>query len=300
MLNVEFQNLLVRSFTLDWLELSWEIKNTTLDPHDFDWSVERSESPLGPWDPLTDAFQDRYQFIDNRVNLEHRWRQLYYRLKSVRKNDATDVVYSDAATLAADPDLIAQEIRLLEQTVFKEFIGRTCWLFPVRTFGQYCPHCMDVGKGGTYRKIRSNCLTCYDTKYARGYMDPMELSVQFDPSPKAQQALGTGETQQSNTTARMSYFPLVKPGDIIVEPENRRWRVVKVSSTERLRAKVHHEMTLHEISKGDIEFAMEIDVGELRNLAPSPERNFSNPQNLEAFEDEAIAATLVAYGYDNE
>jgi hypothetical protein len=296
--NFAFKDLIVRSFSLDWLEVSWEVENTTLDPHSFDWYIERSESPEGPWDPLADAFQDRYRFIDHRVNLLERWRSLYYRLKSVEKADTSNVVYSSPATLGAEPDLIAKEIQLLERTVWREFTGRKCWLYPVRTFGQYCPHCMDIGKGGTFRKLRSNCHTCYDTKYARGYMNPIELYIQFDPSPKSAQQLGTGETQQSNTTARMGNFPLVKPGDIIVESENRRWRVVQVASTERLRSKVHHELTLHELVKGDVEFQLPVDVGSLRDLDPSPERNFSNPQNLEAFEDELNLATLKAYGYD--
>jgi hypothetical protein len=299
--NFVFKDLIVRSFSLDWLEFSWEIENTKLDPWDYDWSVERSESPEGPWDPIAGPFSDRYRFIDNRVNLLHRWRQLYYRVKSVKKDDDTEVVYSSSATLSADPDLIAQEIQLLERTVWREFTGRKCYLIPVRTFGQYCPHCMDIeGKGSTFRKLRSNCLTCYDTQWARGYLNPIEISIQFDPSPKTSQNQGTGETQQSNTTARMGNFPLVKPRDIIIEPENRRWRVVQVSSTERLRAKVHHELTLHEIVKGDIEFQIEIDVGDLRNLDPSPERNFSNPQNLEGFEDEGMIGALKAYGYRND
>lgn len=294
-----FKGPLVRSFSLDWLEFTWEIENGMLDPYDFDWYVERSESPEGPFDLMAGPFQDRYKFIDDRVNLLSRWRSLFYRVKSVRKNDTTDIVYSTPATLAGDPDLIAAEIQLQERTVMREFNGRLCYLFPIRTFGQYCPNCMDaVGKGSTFRKLRSGCLTCYDTKFARGYLNPIEISIQFDPSPKSSQQLSTGETQQSNSTARMVNYPPVKPDDIIVEPENRRWRVVRAGSTERLRAKVHHELTLHEIVKGDIEFQLPVDVGNLRDLESSPERNFSNPQNMEAFGDEDILAVLKAYGYE--
>lgn len=301
MTNFVFRDPVVRSFSLDWLEFTWEVDNTQLDPHSYDWYVERSESPEGPWDPIAGPFQDRYRFIDNRVNLLHAWRTLYYRVKSVDKTDSTNLAYSTPATLAAEPDLIAQEIQLLERTVWREYTGRKCYLFPVRTFGQYCPHCMDIaGKGSTFRKLRSNCVTCYDTQFARGYLNPIELYIQFDPSTKSNQPQGTGETFQSNTTARMGNFPLVKPRDIIVEAENRRWRVVHAGSTERLRAKVHHELTLHEIVRGDIEFQLPINISDLRNLEPSPERNFSNAQNLEGFEDEDMRATLRAYGYDND
>lgn len=298
--NFTFQSLRVRSLSLDSLEVTWEIKDTTLDPYDFDWEIERSESPEGPFDPIAGAFNDRYRFLDDRVNLLHRWRNLYYRIRSTQKSDPTNVEVSKAVTQVAEPDLIATEIQLLEQTVWREFNGRMCWLFPKRTFGQYCPHCMDTGRGGTMRKLRSNCLTCYDAQYARGYLDPIQLWIQFDPSPKADQQIQTGATQQVNTSARMGAYPMVKPDDIFVEVENRRWRVVRVTGTERLRAPVHQELTLHEIVKGDIEFELPVNIQDLPHLEPSAERNFSNPQNLEsATSEEDILATLKAYGYRN-
>jgi hypothetical protein len=296
--NVVFEKLVVRSFSLDWLEVSWQISSTTLDPFDFNWYLERSESPMGPWDPMGGPFSDRYRFVDNRVNLLHRWRDLYYRLKSERKADTSDVVYSDAVSLHAEPDLIACEIQMQERTLLREYTGRRCWVFPARTFGQHCPACFDgSGKGATMRKMRSGCLTCYDTGWVRGFFDPIELYIQFDPSPKSVQNMGTGTTQQSNTTARLGNFPRLKPDDIIVEAENRRWRVVQANATERLRSVVKQEPQLHEIVKGDIEFQLPIDVESLRDLNPSPERNFSNPQNLEAFEDEAFANWIKSYGY---
>jgi hypothetical protein len=95
-------------------------------------------------------------------------------------------------------------------------------------------------------------------------------------------------------------YPLLKPDDMIVEMENRRWRVVRVATTERLRAVVHQELTLHEIVKGDIDFQVPVNLQDLSLVEPSPERNFSNPQNLEAVtNEEDILATLKAYGYRN-
>jgi len=671
--NFTFQNLRVRSLSLDSLEVTWEIANTTLDPYDFTWEVLRSESPEGPWDPMAGPFSDRYRFLDDRVNLLHRWRQLYYRIRSTQKADPQNVEVSKSVTNIAEPDLIALEIQMLEQTVLREFNGRMCWLFPKRTFGQYCPHCMDISRGSTMRKLRSGCPTCiptgeqitmadgtlrriedvtagdlvlthtgesreiietmyrevrenicfihtvggkhlratknhpvlivkendcncfhcdkrglpvhescprhgslqaqwvpisdvhigdrvvspapvgtesptwsedritllglyiaegcvtegrgsgrdslrlvrfglhrreeilankivsiaerlykktpkiyrqgengltvnlydteaaewlaqhggrystskklsqeawslpsrqalhlfgsysdgdgcfyaggrtvmlktasasvqlahqmylmlrrcgvhatlrnsfhrdhrpgkrdgyihlieiygveiekilphkllsvpyfrpnstrryvqnmgaaellrvtkigqeyyrgtvhnlevekdhsyvisdlavhncFDAQFARGYLDPIQLWIQFDPSMEADQQIQTGATQQSNTSARMGAYPIVKPDDIFVEIENRRWRVIRTSGTERLRAPVHQELTLHEIVPGDIEFELPVNVQDLAALEPSAERNFSNPQNLEAAtSEEDILAILKAYGY---
>lgn len=298
--NLVFKDLLVRSFSLDFLEVTWAIEDTTLDPHDFQMEVLRSESPEGPWDVVTLPFEDRYRFVDNRVNLLHRWRQIYYKIRSTRKADTTDVVLSSAFTFHAEPDLMAAEIQRLERLVWEEFAGRRCFIFPIRTFGQHCPHCFDgpaKGKGFTSQKKRSHCLTCYDTGFARGYLDPIEIFVQIDPSAKSVQRIPITERQQSDTSARLPNFPLLKPDDIIVEAENRRWRVVKVVPTERLRSVVHQELVMHEIIKGDIEFQIPIRLDNLTEFEPSPMRNFTNPQNLDGFEGEIIKDVFGVYGY---
>lgn len=303
MANLEFKNLLVRSFSLDFLEVTWEIENTTLDVHDFQLEIFRSESPMGPWDRLGEPFEDRYRFVDNRVNLLDRWRQIYYKIVSTEKADTTNAVSSAAATFHAEPDLIANEIQRLERLVWEEYAGRRCYIFPVRTFGQRCPHCFDgpeKGKGHTSQRRRSQCLTCYGTTFARGYLNPIEIFMQIDPSPKANQTLPLSERQQVDTAARLPNFPLIKPKDIIVETENRRWRVVRATPTERLRSVVHQELVLHEIARGDIEFQLPINVDSLKDLEPSPGRNFTNPQNLESFEQEAVKHAFGVYGYGNE
>jgi hypothetical protein len=71
-----------------------------------------------------------------------------------------------------------------------------------------------------------------------------------------------------------------------------------VNSTERLRSVVRQEPTLHEIAKGDIEFGLPIRLDSIKDFEPSPMRNFTNPQTLEAFEDAVINDVLGIYGYD--
>jgi len=294
------KNMLVRGFSLDFLEVTWEMGSGTLDPNDFTQYVLRSESPMGPFDMVAGPFEDRFRFVDNRVNLQNRWRQLYYKIRAVEKADPDNVTESEAVTFDAQPDLIASEIQRLERLLWEEFAGRQCFIFPVRTFGQYCPACMDgpsKGKGFTMQRRRGQCLTCYDTGYTRGYFDPIEIYMQFDPSPQSLQLLPIAERQQNDTTARLPNFPLLKPRDIIVEAENRRWRVVQVNQTERLRHVVHQELRLHEIVRGDIEYQLPIRLDDLRDFEPSPGRNFTNPQNLESFELESIKHVFGVYGY---
>jgi hypothetical protein len=175
----------------------------------------------------------------------------------------------------------------------REFIGRRCWIFPVRTFGQRCS-CFNQT---LQKKTRSGCITCFDTGFVYGYLTPMEAWLSIDPNPDVEQNMSVGPTQQQTTTARMGYFPAVKPRDLIVEPENLRWRVISVNSTQQVRTPVHQEIQIHRIPTSDIEYSLQFDIGSaLSDLWLSPSRNYGNAQNLEAFTDEEFPKVLQMYG----
>ena len=297
--NLNIINTKIRSFSLDFLEVLWEIEDTVLDPLDFQLYVLRSESPMGPFDMVAGPFEDRYRFVDNTVNLMHRWRQIWYKVRSVQKADHNNFVESEPFTFVNNPDLIGAEIQRLERLMWSEYSGNKCFIFPVRTFGKRCQTCYDgpeKGKGFTGQRRRSHCITCYDTTFIRGYYDPIEIFMQIDPSSKSVQNLPIAERGQTDTTARLPNFPIMKPRDLIVEANNIRWRVVKSTPTERMRAVVHQELVLHEVAKGDIEYQLPIRIDDLRNFEQSPARNFLNPQDLQAFEERAIQDIFAVYG----
>ncbi len=303
---LKLKNIRIDSLSVDFLEVSWEIESTREDVLDYTFQVLRSEAPMGPFDDISPEMEDRFFFVDNRVKVHNKYRQFHYRIRVKHKPSGETVDFD--ATLAAEPDLLALELRKHMNLLMREFVGRRCWVLPVRTFGQRCPNCFNKTLKA---RTRSGCRTCYDTAFVRGYFSPIESFIQFDPSPKANQQTNLGELQQDNTTARMGFFPPLKPKDLIIEPENRRWRVVQVSSTQRLRAVVHQEIQLHEVPKSDSEYLIEFDLGtqmvktptgellkpiELKDLFTSGARNFTNPHNLRNFEDEETPGIFSIYG----
>jgi hypothetical protein len=127
-------------------------------------------------------------------------------------------------------------------------------------------------------------------------MHPIESWVQIDPALKDEQASGIAKLQQQNTTAKIPYFPPIKPGDLIVEAENIRWRVTGVSQTEQGRARVHQELTLHRIPSTDTEYRIPLILDQaLKDLFINPSRNFTNPQSLSSFEEEEFPNILGLY-----
>lgn len=276
----------VRSFDLDHLDIFWEIDRVAgprrdEDRHeifDYEFYVLRSgDSAVGPYSTIAGPFRDQYMMRDIQVSLIHKWREYYYKIRVVHVPSGETKEFGPAASLSPEPDLIAAEIIRQEDVLFREFIGRKCWLFPKRTFGPLCT-CYDTT---LQRRTRSGHALCYDTGFLGGFLNPIEVYVQIDPHGKSTQSTSLGELQQNDTVGRMISFPPVSPKDILVEAENRRWRVLAVTPTQRLRANVRQELRLHEIPKSDIEYDLPVRLDALQNLEPAAERNFTNPQNIE-------------------
>lgn len=274
---LQVYDLKVRSLDIDRKEVTWAVNSGQEDILDYRFVVLRSESPEGPFEQVSPVFEDRYIFIDARIPQGDKFRALYYKLRVTKKTDNT-WVDSSSVTQQAAPDLVAMAIRRQEMTLFTQVIGRQVWLFKKRSFGMRCKGCWDSVMG---RKIREKCLDCFDTGFLRGFHNPMEVWLQIDPASKAQQNNPQQIMQTVMTTARMSYYPEVAPGDVIVEAENKRWSIEKVTPSERLRAVIKQELVIHQIATTDIEYKLPIRHTELlRDIQPSPARMFENATDL--------------------
>lgn len=294
---IHVTRITVRSFNLDQLDIFWEISpvaapqdaSTPHEIYDYDFYILKSEAAMGPYAQIAGPLRDVYSLRDIQVHLLHKWRQFYYQIKVVHRDSGETETFGPASNLEPEPDLIAAEIIRQEDLLFREFVGRRCILFPARTFGPACS-CFDVV---TNRRTRSGCKLCFGTGWLGGFMSPVEVFVQIDPFPKTAQPNALQERQPGDTLGRMISFPPVAPRDILVESENRRWRVLTVTPTQRLRATVRQELQIHEIPKGDIEYGLPVNV-DVKSLQPASERNFINAQNLD---DDDYSDIFAVYGH---
>jgi len=284
--------LRVRSLDVDRNEVTWEVQDTQDDVLDYRFEVLRSESPEGPFDLVTQPFEDRYIFVDSRIPAGDKFRQIWYKLRVTHKATTTTQDFGPVCR-EAEPDLIANYIRRHEMTLFTQVTGRQCWLFKTRTFGPRCPSCWDRV---SHKRTRSGCLDCYNTGFLRGYHNPIEVWIQIDPAAKAQQNQAQQIDQQVMTTARTSFYPNIVPGDLIVEAENKRWKVQQVTLSERLRAPIKQEMSLRQLNTSDIEFKLPIRLEDaLRDIQPSPPRMFVNATDLNSAIDEKTPNVFANY-----
>jgi hypothetical protein len=288
---IQIEQLRVRSLDVDRNELTWETESTA-DALDYTFQVLRSESPEGPFEPITATFEDRYIFVDSRIPAGDKFRQIWYKLRVTAKASSESHDYGPV-TRQAEPDLIANYIRRHELILFTQATGRLCWLFKLRTFGPRCPSCWDPT---SHKRTRANCLTCYDTGFLRGYHNPIEIWVQIDPAAKAQQNHAQQIEQTVMTSARTSFYPNIVSGDLLVEAENKRWRITTVTQSERLRAPIKQELVMRQITDTDIEYRLPLRLDEaLKDIQPSPPRMFTNPTDLISAIDEKTPDIFANY-----
>jgi len=267
----------VLSLSLDYNQLTWEVGDTAEDLLDYTFLVLRAESASGPFDPISQELEDAFLFIDNLVKVGNIYRQYHYKIQIRNKQTGEVKLYGPYAK-TPEPTLIAQELRLHLNLLMHEFIGRRCWLLPVRTFGQRCADCWNPR---LQKRKFSGCRSCFDTSFVRGYHKPIEIWVSIDPTPANQQPTNSGKLQQRSTTGRMSFYPPVKPDDVLVEPENIRWTVRTISTTQEQRAVVTQELQMRRAETTDMEYLIPLDLGApMQDLFYTPARNYTNPTTL--------------------
>lgn len=274
---LSLEKLLVRSLDVESKEITWELGGGQADPLDYTFEVLRSESPEGPYDVVSPAFRDRYIFVDRRIPVGDKYVTLWYKVRCTQRVSGATTDFGPAAQ-QPEPDLIAQSIRRLELTYFTQLVGRACWLFKKRVFGPRCRTCFDFT---LQKRTVDRCLDCFGTGMLRGYHDPIEIWVQIDPTTKSQQNNAQQIAQFVTSSARTSFYPNIQPGDLLVEAENKRWRIQSVQLSERLRAPIKQELSMRQIEERDIEYKLPIKLDRaLRDIQPSPVRMFENASDL--------------------
>lgn len=267
---LRFKNVDVRGLSIDSLTISWEIDPA--DPVGFDinqveFRVYRSNSPEGPFDLLTATpLVDTFVFIDKQVNRRSFWRKTYYKIAATRTTDSytvesvvhrAEVHKGSRRRLLAGLAIVKKERMLLQgKGITAEYVGIPSAVLIRRTFGQRCSECFDFE---LQRALKEQCTSCFNTRFKYGYFSPIPAYINFNPSPEILQVVNWGEAQPSETDCWLSNYPLLSAGDLVIEPTNRRWKVVRPHSTKLLRTPIRQIVRLAEINRSDVEYLFPLD-----------------------------------------
>jgi len=238
-----------------FLRVTWEVAPTSDDLDLYEITVWRSTSPDDDFIQVSAPFFNSYDYIDYDVNLYSKTREYYYKVRT-RNVDTGKTVEIGPARLEDIPDILVLEIIRRNNLLLKNMgVGIPCAIMIRKTFGQKCGFCYDAIK---HRATRSDCADCYGTTYAGGYFEQINALVNFNPNPKLVNITVLGEIQPGETGAWMSNYPELNPGDLIVEPTNKRWRVAAMDSTRKQRHLCHQILRLAAVNRGDAPYSVPV------------------------------------------
>lgn len=248
-------NLLVRSIDTSNRELSWEIEPTTEDPLDFTFQIYRSESEAGPFEPITDLFSDKYYFIDNVLPADKLWRTFFYFIE-VKKKGTSKEDWSEIAHVGTPRNRYAKEISRVERSAFAEAAGTRVYVLPMKTFGQWCS-CFDRV---SQQRSTDHCLECYNTNFVGGYHDAVETYAQIRQFTKTETTDQPAVTEKAAVNIVLTNYPIVKPGDILFEPDsNRRWKLAFIDTTRLGGSLVHQNVSASLIDRDEVAYSVKIE-----------------------------------------
>lgn len=287
----------IRVFTLDRdsLTISWEIENTTESLSDYTIYVLRSQSEAGPFKVVSPAItaSSTDSFVDTGVNLYSKLRAYFYRIrvKLTSGSDYTDFGSSSiqdalkgnpvgSAALGALPDLEALEAIRRFDLAAREYIGRKVLVLNRRTTGTRCSDCWDSLKR---RKTRSDCRTCYSTGIVGGYYAPKQTFAVRPPTQDASQLTSLFELEINDCVMWISSSPRVKPRDLVIDADGRRWRVIAIRRSEKLWSLTRQTVQLREISKDQVDYNIGVDTWDVNQLTSSPLRQFIRANDIDSF-----------------
>jgi hypothetical protein len=253
---VIFFDTQVLLYSRDGINVQWRLDPQELDPTTLEIEVQRSESPVGPWATLaTVDIMRTFSFFDKTAPWRSNHVPMTYRLRAVLKSDGSVKATSKAFTFGSPLPLDAIEI-IRQQRVLLEGVnghtpekGTKCSVYKRRNFGENCKRCRDAITG---RITVSNCQNCFGTGKVDGFYDGIDIFMNLSPHDSDVRLDGLQKVEEHDSVFYANNFPVFYSGDIVVEPTEQHWRIVRMQPRERRGALVRQILFVTNVKPDDI------------------------------------------------
>jgi hypothetical protein len=254
-LSALIQKLKVHQFVAGEVGITWEAIDA---PQDFQFFIERSGSPEGPFETINSlAICHAYGYIDRTFNLESVNRYVYYRIRGVRGDET---IFSELRELSQEnPNYMGLSIARNKQLLLRRFNGTKCYVFIRKTFGPKCKLCYDPVR---QKSTSSYCPACFGTTFEGGYFAPILIYIYLEHLNKAN--FKTDLQNLENLRIENNWcgnFPLFAPGDLIIRAKDEAVRYVidsPVSHTEQNDVVVEQRFPVTQINLSRIEMKVPV------------------------------------------
>lgn len=212
----------------------WDVEDTSELSDDFTFNVYTSLSPTSEFTKINEYPITGFSYLYNHPFISDSSVKLYFKVEVVNKETQESILYNVVgATYLTPSDPIADTIIYQNDVLLSRILGRPpAKLLIKRRAGTRCFSCWDEE---LMEVTKSNCTECYSTGYKNGYLPPEEIYISFT-EPGFITRLDVSDikdVQQGVTQAWSGNYPLILPGDIIVDEFNRRFIVMQVQPTTK-------------------------------------------------------------------
>jgi hypothetical protein len=234
---IELINTYIDTFSVDQLNIHWEVQNTGEVISDYHLDLYRAETSAdisefeyiaSGIDPSLGLYEDNnLQKMGYSLN-----RKIYYYIKVIHNTTGVNKNFGPY-TMQTVPDYAALEIIRRKNVLLnnKRYSARTFKILKRRTWGDYCSRCFDPI---TQRVQDANCQTCYGTGIEGGYFQPMEIRG-FRSQKSFRQLLNLfGKFEDNEVSFVLQGYPILTINDVLVDELNDRYKILDpVRHTEK-------------------------------------------------------------------
>lgn len=255
---VTIDEVTVSSYDLTSLTVSWTFEETWESLAPYTVSIYRShndpEYNVSGFSLLVSglAADSVTEYEDTSVSgyRSYKWGDFYYTVMPFKITTGASGIMSTPERLSTPIDLRAKEIIRREALAFRErFGGKLFMVLKRKKTGSRCTNCYDTT---LKRRTKENCLACYDTSWDGGFWPPIQVRGSMSPMPR-QTAINTfGEWEPQDGFVRLGPSPVLSPQDVVIDVQNRRWRVADIRPIEKGQYIVQQQARLVRIVNTDI------------------------------------------------
>ena len=156
-------------------------------------------------------------------------RQFYIKFDLYQISSGTKVD-SKTTHCYGQADGIANVVAFNEGLLYRSWTGYQTKIWRIKAEGARCPECWNEF---TQSSNKSYCGTCDGSGFVSGHFNPITTQVAFEYGNKSQQTTQVSIETKQQMQARLSNYPMVRPGDLIMNCDTaQRFIVEKIQLTQ--------------------------------------------------------------------
>jgi len=218
--------------------------------------IERASGPEGPWGEIAQQPATAVTYEDPDPPQRSMFTVVWYRLK-VFDDQNNLLLTSKPTTNRRRADRISAEMIRRHEVTLKGVNGQDGYFathfacFKRAVNGNLCD-CVDEMTGD---RIRDRCPICLGAGYLEGWSDPVTFRGRFKGGERHQQHIAvSGEEEQLRRQMWTVHYPILEPGDVLVEKQNERhWRVISLNVSVPNNVVVSQNATIERLDRERIE-----------------------------------------------